>query len=68
MMLTQQLDDVTDAVEDVLLRLYMFNVLSIRDEALEFADTIYRCREAMEEMMGEFRHFRKSRLDIGRYC
>jgi predicted phosphate transport protein (TIGR00153 family) len=60
MMLTQQLDDVTDAVEDVLLRLYMFNVLSIRDEALEFADTIYRCCEAMEEMMGEFRHFRKS--------
>ena len=35
MLLTQELDDVTDAVEDVLLRLYMFNVLSIRNEALE---------------------------------
>jgi hypothetical protein len=60
MLLTQELDDVTDAVEDVLLRLYMFNVLSIRNEALEFTQLIYKCCEAMEEMLREFRHFRKS--------
>ncbi len=60
MQLSQLLDDVTDNVEDVLLRLYMFNVLSIRDDALEFSQLIYRCCEAMKEMMHEFRNFRKS--------
>jgi predicted phosphate transport protein (TIGR00153 family) len=60
MLLTQELDDVTDAIEDVLIRLYMFNVLSIRDEALEFSKMIFRCCEAMEEMLREFRNFRKS--------
>lgn len=60
MLLTQQLDDVTDAIEDVLLRMYMFNVLSVRDEALEFSIMIFKCCEAMEEMMREFRNFRKS--------
>lgn len=62
MQLSQLLDDVTDNVEDVLLRLYMFNVLSIRDDALEFSQLIYRCCEAMKEMMNEFRNFRKSGL------
>ena len=42
-------------------------MLSIRDEALDLYRR-YRCCEAMEEMMGEFRHFRKVGLDIGRYC
>lgn len=62
MQLTQELDDVTDAVEDVLLRLYMFNVLSVREEALEFAKMIFKCCNGMEEMMSEFRYFRKSGL------
>lgn len=60
MMLTQELDDVTDAIEDVLLRLYMFNVLSIREDALEFSKMIFKCCTEMEEMMKEFRNFRKS--------
>lgn len=60
MLLSQYLDDVTDCVEDVLLRLYMFNVLSIRDDALEFAQVIFECCEAMEGMMKEFRNFKKS--------
>ncbi|HHV50812.1 MAG TPA: DUF47 domain-containing protein [Clostridiales bacterium] len=60
MMLTQELDDVTDAIEDVLLRLYMFNVLSIREDALEFSKMILKCCEEMEGMMKEFRNFRKS--------
>ena len=46
----------------MLLRLYMFNVLSVREEALDFSTMIYRCCEAMEEMMREFRNFRKSGL------
>lgn len=60
MVLTQMLDDVTDNIEDVLIRLYMFNVLSVRADALEFSQLIYKCCDAMETMMTEFRHFRKS--------
>jgi hypothetical protein len=59
-LLIQGIDDVTDAIEDVLLRLYMFNVQSVRDEALEFADVIVTCCAALKAMLKEFRHFRKS--------
>ncbi len=60
LLLSQELDDVTDAIEDVLLRLYMFNVLSIREEALAFSDVIKSCCAAMKITMTEFRNFRKS--------
>lgn len=60
MQLAQEIDNITDAIEDVLLRTYMFNVLSIREEALEFADVILQCCNALIQTMEEFRHFRKS--------
>ena len=60
LLLSQALDDVTDAIEDVLIRLYMFNVLSIREDALSFADIIKQCCAAMKVTMNEFRNFRKS--------
>ncbi len=58
--LLQEIDDLTDAIEDVLIRMYMFNILTIRSEALEFADIIVRCCSSVKEMLKEFRHFRKS--------
>ena len=60
MELSQNIDDVTDAIEDVLMRAYMFNITSIREEALEFTKVIVRCCEAMNNMMLEFHNFRKS--------
>lgn len=59
--LTQELDDVVDAIEDILLRLYMYNVEEIRPEAIEFMDIIVRSCEKMKKMMEEFHSFRKSR-------
>ncbi len=58
--LTQQLDDVVDSIEDILLRLYMYNVREIRDEAMEFMDIIVRCCKEIRRMMEEFPSFRKS--------
>ena len=58
--LAQEIDDVTDAIEDVVLRLYMFNILSVRDEALEFAKLIVQCCGAMKDAMLELHNFRKS--------
>ena len=60
MALIQCIDDVTDSIEDVLMRLYMFNVLSIRDEAKEFTKVIVSCCDTMKEAMKEFHNFRKS--------
>ena len=41
--LTQKIDDVTDALEDVLVKIYPFNIRTIRPEALEFMDIIVAC-------------------------
>jgi len=41
--LTQKIDDVTDALEDVLVKIYTFNIPTIRPEALEFMDIIVAC-------------------------
>lgn len=59
--LAQEIDDVTDAIEDVLIRLYMFNISVIRTEALEFCDIIIKCCDALKKTMEEFCYFHKSK-------
>ena len=54
------IDNVTDNVEDVLMRLYMFNVKTMRDDALKMAGIIVKCCEALREALNEFHNFRKS--------
>ena len=58
--LADQLDDVTDKIEDVLIRIYMYNVKSIRPRALEFAEVIVKCCTAVHSAMIEFANFQKS--------
>ena len=60
MELSSTIDDVTDSIEDVLLRLYMFNITQLRPDVKEFADVIVRLCQALEKMMGEMHNFRKS--------
>ena len=38
--LAQELDEITDHIEDIILRMYMFNIQSIREEAFDFAKVI----------------------------
>lgn len=59
-LLLQEIDNLTDAIEDVLIRIYMFNILTVRAEALDFTDIIVRCCATLKETLKEFRHFRKS--------
>lgn len=54
------IDDVTDSIDDILMRAYMFNIKELRPEALEFSHLIAQCTQAMNAMMEEFPHFRKS--------
>lgn len=58
--LGNMIDDVTDSIEDVLMRLYMFNIRELRPEALEFSSIIVDCAQALTHVMDEFQHFRKS--------
>ncbi|MDR3305875.1 MAG: DUF47 family protein [Clostridiales Family XIII bacterium] len=61
MQLSEAIDTVTDKVEDVLLRLYMFNIDVIRKDALVIADVLVKCTEAMKDTLEEFPHFKKSK-------
>ena len=58
--LAQEIDDLTDSIEDVLMRMYMYNIRDARDEALEFSTVITGCCAGLRHMMEEFRNFRKS--------
>jgi len=58
--MTQLLDEVTDAIEDVLIKIRMYNIKSIRQEALEFSTIILQCCDALKGMMRQLGNFKKS--------
>ena len=54
------IDNVTDTIEDVLLRFYMFNITEMHEDAIKMAALIVQCCEALKEAVAEFANFRKS--------
>ncbi len=54
------IDNVTDALEDILTRIYMFNIIDIRKEALDFANVIIKNCKELKKIMKEFHNFKKS--------
>lgn len=64
--IANMIDDVTDAVEDVLMHLYMFNIQELREETGEFTRIIQACSKELIRIMEEFEDFRKSN-DIHRH-
>lgn len=59
--LSHAIDDLTDNIEDIVIRLYITNVKAIRPELLDFADLLIECCNATYEMLGEFVNFKKSK-------
>lgn len=57
----RDIDDVTDAIEDVILRMYMYNVSKINEDVIEFTEVIVECSKALKLLMEEFVNFRKSK-------
>ena len=49
-LLSQNIDDLTDKIEDVLLRIYCNNVQTIRPDALKLIDVLIRCCGEVKEM------------------
>ena len=58
--LGNQIDNVTDSIEEVLTIIYMFNIISMRDEALEFSELILQICNVTSNLIKEFRNFKKS--------
>ena len=60
-LLSQSIDELTDEIEDVLLRIYCNNVKSIRPDALDLANVLIRCCEEVRMLMNEFSDFHHSK-------
>ena len=57
--LAGRIDDVTDMIEGVLQRFYMFNIHFMHDDAIEFAHIINKSLKALRKSMENFREFKK---------
>lgn len=58
----QQIENVTDSIESVARRVYMFDFKYILEEAKAFSTLIVKCCEATRDMLVEFKDFRKSKV------
>lgn len=59
--LSQKIDDVTDAVEDVLIYIDIFNIKTIRPEIYKFTELIMDCCRSMDVALVEFQNFKNSK-------
>jgi predicted phosphate transport protein (TIGR00153 family) len=55
------IDTVTDKIEDVLQKMYMYNVKAVRGDAIEGVEMIIECTEALKATLEEFPNFKKSK-------
>jgi len=58
----ERIDTVTDKIEDVLQKMYMYNVKAIREDAFAMIDTIIQNIEVLDEALKEFHNFKKSKI------
>ncbi len=58
-LISANIDEVADCVEEVLQRLYVNKIQVVQPEAIEFADKIVSCCELMKEMLVELPNFKK---------
>ncbi len=58
--IAQEIDNVTDTIEDVLMQMYMFNIKTLRPEAMDFCNIIVSSCKELKKAADEFHHFKKS--------
>ncbi len=58
-LISQNIDEVTDSVEEVLQQFYMDGIKTVLPEALAFADKLVACCALMTDMLREFPNFKK---------
>ena len=60
-MMSQQLDTVLDLLEEVLQKLYIYNIRVIEPAAIEYAKHLVKACDLLCEIMAEFENFKKSK-------
>lgn len=59
--LAQKIDDVTDFIEDVIIKCHIFNITELREGVLEFTQQLLGCCNMLNQAMKEFGNFKKSK-------
>lgn len=60
-MLSHQVDDVTDKIEEILQKFFIYNIQTIDPSAVVFAKNIVRSCELLCALMEEFENFKRSK-------
>lgn len=60
-MLSQQLDNVADTIEEILQKFYIYNIKEIDPAAIAFAKNLVKSCEMLVQIMDEFENFKKSK-------
>jgi predicted phosphate transport protein (TIGR00153 family) len=60
MAMADSIDTVTDTIEDVVMRMYMYNIKKITGHARKMTDIIVQCCNSLKIALDEFKNFRKS--------
>ncbi len=60
MKISHHLDDIVDALDDALMRVYMYNVKSIKDEAVEMIKIVIETCDVLKQVTSELQNFKKS--------
>lgn len=60
-MLSHNLDSVTDRIEEVLQKLYIYNIQTVEPHIVEFARKIVKSCELLCELIAEFENFKRSK-------
>lgn len=58
---SQNIDEMTDKIEDVLIRIYCNHIVKIRPDALELIEVVGKCCDEVLKMMKEFADFKHSK-------
>lgn len=61
LILIREIDNVTNTIEEVVLRLYMYNVKEIPANLIQYTELICLCCEALKELALEFHLLKKSK-------
>lgn len=59
--LAQGIDNVTDFIEDVIIKFHIFNITKSKEGVLEFTEQLLACCNMLNEAMKEFGNFKKSK-------
>lgn len=60
--LVQFIDEITDALDEVILSLYMFHIDTIPRSAIVLAEKVNQCVKAFKESIAELKNFKKPEL------